>query len=68
MENEHERLSEPEPFRCLTLREAAKILLVSTRTLLRMVQQKEFPAFKAGGQWRVRENEVAKWIQGLSEL
>jgi excisionase family DNA binding protein len=33
-----------------------------------MVDQKEFPAFKVGGQWRVRESEVTKWIQELSEL
>ena len=60
--------NELEPLRFLTLREAAKVLQVSTRTLRRMVDQKEFPAFKVGGLWRVRESEVAKWIQGLSEL
>jgi excisionase family DNA binding protein len=57
-----------EPFRFLTLREAANVLQVSTRTVRRMVDQKEFPAFKLGGQWRVRESEVAKWLQGLSPL
>ena len=56
-----------EPFRLLTLREAAKVLQVSPRTVRRMVDQKDFPAFKVGGQWRVRENEVTKWIQSLSE-
>jgi excisionase family DNA binding protein len=57
-----------EPFHLFTLGEAAKVLQVSKRTLRRMVDQKDFPAFKVGGQWRVRESEVAKWIQGLSEL
>jgi excisionase family DNA binding protein len=44
-----------EPFRLLTLREAANVLQVSKRTVRRMVDQKEFPAFKVGEQWRVRE-------------
>jgi excisionase family DNA binding protein len=56
-----------EPFRLLTLDEAANVLHVSKRTVRRMVDQKDFPAFKVGGQWRVRENEVTKWIQSLSE-
>ena len=57
-----------EPIHLLTLDEAAEVLQVSKRTVRRMVDQKEFPAFKVGGQWRVRESEVAKWIQGLSQL
>jgi hypothetical protein len=28
----------------------------------------EFPAFKVGGQWRVRESQLTKWIQALDEL
>ena len=51
-----------EPIHLLTLDEAAEVLQVSKRTVRRMVDQKEF------GQWRVRESEVAKWIQGLSQL
>ena len=57
-----------EPIHLLTLDEAAEVLQVSKRTVRRMVDQEEFPAFKVGGQWRVRESEVAKWIQGLSEI
>jgi excisionase family DNA binding protein len=60
--------SDVEQIRLLTLDEAAEVLQVSKRTVRRMVDQKEFPAFKVGGQWRVRESEVAKWIQGLSDL
>ena len=60
--------SDVEPIHLLTLDEAAEVLQVSKRTVRRMVDQKEFPAFKVGGQWRVRESEVAKWIQGLSQL
>ena len=47
----------------LTLTEAAAILQVSKRTLLRMIQQKEMPAFKVGGQWRIRESQFRKWVE-----
>ncbi len=60
--------SDLEPVRLLSLDEAANVLQVSKRTVRRMVDQKGFPAFKVGGQWRVRESEVTKWIQGLSDL
>lgn len=56
------------PLRLLTVPEAAELLQVSTRTLLRMVWRKELPAFKVGGQWRISESRLAEWIQGLSEL
>ena len=50
-------------FRFMTLAEAAKMLQVSKRTLLRMIQQKEVPAFKVGGQWRLRESQFRKWVE-----
>jgi len=56
MVNDHEEL------RLLTLREAAAILQVSKRTLLRMIQQREVPAFKIGGQWRIRERQFRRWV------
>jgi excisionase family DNA binding protein len=52
----------------LTLKETAELLRISKRTLFRMVQCKELPALKVGGQWRVNENHLAKWIQCLNEL
>jgi excisionase family DNA binding protein len=57
-----------DPLRVLTLDEAAQVVNVSKRTLLRMIQRTQFPAFKIGGQWRVRQSQLAKWIQGLDEL
>jgi len=54
--------------RLLTLKEAAELLQLSTRTLLRMVKKNELPAFKVGSQWRFRESELTKWIQGLNKL
>ena len=58
MENDLDRL------RLLTLPEAAELLHVSTRTLQRMIRRNELPALKVGGQWRVRESQLTKWIQG----
>ena len=56
----------------LTLTEASGILQVSKRTLLRMIQQREVPAFKVGGQWRIRESQFKRWVEeresGVSEL
>ncbi|OGP30918.1 MAG: hypothetical protein A2038_00710 [Deltaproteobacteria bacterium GWA2_57_13] len=48
--------------RLITLAEAASLLQVSKRTLLRMIQKKEVPAFKVGGQWRIRETQFKEWV------
>ncbi len=55
--------SELDGLRFLTLAEAAGILQVSRRTLLRMIQHKDIPAFKVGGQWRIRESQFRKWLE-----
>ena len=46
----------------MNLANAALILQVSKRTLLRMIQQKEVPAFKVGGQWRFRQAQLKNWL------
>lgn len=57
-----------QPLRLLTLQETAELLQVSQRTVNRMIQDKKLPAFKVGGQWRVRESQLTKWLEGLNEL
>lgn len=47
----------------LTLDEAAALLQVSKRTLHRMIKINELPAFKVGGQWRVRETQLRQWVE-----
>jgi excisionase family DNA binding protein len=47
----------------LTLSEVATILKISKRTLHRMIQQHQIPAFKVGGQWRILESRFQKWMQ-----
>lgn len=49
--------------RLLTLAEAANILKISKRTLHRMIQQRQIPAFKVGGQWRIMESRFQKWVE-----
>jgi excisionase family DNA binding protein len=52
-----------ETIRLLTLSEAADLLQVSTRTLQRMIRNSQLPAFKVGGQWRVREAQLRQWVE-----
>ncbi|HTN71437.1 MAG TPA: helix-turn-helix domain-containing protein [Methylomirabilota bacterium] len=52
-----------ENIRLLTLSEAARLLQVSTRTLQRMIRQRQLPAFKVGGQWRMRESQLSEWLE-----
>lgn len=49
--------------RLLTLDEAAALLQVSKRTLQRMIKIRELPAFKVGGQWRLRETQLRQWVE-----
>ena len=44
----------------LTLAEAASILKISKRTLHRMIQNRQIPAFKVGGQWRILESRFPR--------
>ena len=54
-----------QPLRFLTTHETAELLQVSKRTLQRMINRKDLPAFKVGGQWRIHETALAKWLEGL---
>ncbi len=57
MNNDHTDL------RLLTLADAAAILQLSKRTLIRIIQKKEGPGFKVGGQWRIRESQFKNWVE-----
>ena len=56
-----------ESLKFLTTEETAELLQISRRTLQRMIHRKDLPAFKVGGQWRIHENALAKWLDGLNE-
>jgi len=47
----------------MTLAEAAAVLQISKRTILRMIQKGQVPALKVGGQWRIRESQLRRWAE-----
>ena len=57
-----------EPLKFLTLGETAELLHLSRRTLQRMIHRIELLAFKVGGQWRIHETQLAKWLEEVEEL
>jgi excisionase family DNA binding protein len=52
----------------LTLNEAAALFRISRRTLFRMIERKEIPAFKIGGQWRFKRDYLLRIIEQGAEL
>ncbi|MDH5857588.1 methylation-associated defense system helix-turn-helix domain-containing protein MAD1 [Lampropedia aestuarii] len=48
----------------LTLDEVAAYLKAGKRTVYRLAQRGEIPAFKLGGTWRFRRSELDSWIAG----
>ena len=46
----------------LTIKEVAKYLKVTERTLYRLVQEGKIPAFKVGGSWRFQLSDIEAWI------
>jgi len=55
--------SQENNIKLLTLSEVATILKISKRTLHRMIQHRQIPAFKVGGQWRILESRFQEWMQ-----
>ena len=56
---------EQSELRFMTLAEAAAVLQISKRTILRMIQKGQVPALKVGGQWRIRESQLRRWAEDL---
>jgi excisionase family DNA binding protein len=46
----------------LTLPEVAELLKVAEKTVYTMAQKGHLPAFKVGGQWRFRRDDLHRWI------
>lgn len=47
----------------LTIREVADYLKVNEKTVYGLAQKHRIPAFKVGGQWRFRREDIEAWIQ-----
>ncbi len=50
-----------------TLKETAKILRVSERTVMRYLKSKKLKVFKLG-QWRIKENILKKFLEKHSNV
>ena len=46
----------------LTLDEVAAYLKAGKRTVYRLAADKKIPAFKLGGTWRFRKDDLEQWI------
>ena len=48
----------------LTVKAAAELLEVDPKTVYRLVERGQLPAFKVGKQWRMRLSDLEAWIEG----
>lgn len=46
----------------MTLKEAAKYLGIHPITAYRLIKKGEIPAFRIGGQWRIKKDLLDAWI------
>jgi excisionase family DNA binding protein len=49
-----------------TLKQVAKYLKVTDRTIYRLATDKKIPAFKVGGMWRFSYADLDNWIKQQS--
>lgn len=47
----------------LTVKQVAEMLSVNERTVYRMAQRGDLPAFKVAGTWRFLEQDIMGWIE-----
>jgi len=47
--------------KAFTAEEIAKYLRLHPYTIRRLAREKKIPAFRAGGQWRFRKDEINNW-------
>lgn len=50
----------------LTIRDVAARLKLAERTVYAMAAQREMPAFKLRGHWRIRESDFERWLDKLA--
>ncbi len=53
----------PQPDPILSPDEAAKLLKVSYATIYRLISLERIPAFKVGGQWRIRTSSLMERLE-----
>jgi excisionase family DNA binding protein len=51
------------PNEIMTIKEVSEYLKMNYRTVYRLAEKGEIPAFKLGKNWRVRKDLLDKWIE-----
>ncbi|WP_375612860.1 MULTISPECIES: helix-turn-helix domain-containing protein [unclassified Bartonella] len=52
----------------LTVEEVARYLKVTERHVYKLLSDRKIPAFKVGGAWRFKREQLEKWIEeGVNE-
>lgn len=51
----------------MTMREVAEYLKLNEKTAYRLTSEGKLPAFKVGGSWRFRREEIESWITEQSK-
>lgn len=54
--------------RTLTIKELAKYLNVTERTIYNLLERGELPGFKVGANWRFRKEDIDKWIEDNKKM
>jgi excisionase family DNA binding protein len=54
---------EKQKSKLLTVKEVAAYLVVTERTVYRLIKDPNFPAFKVGGQWRFKIDLIDDWMR-----
>ena len=47
----------------LTVKEVADYLKLKEKTAYKLVLEGKLPGFKVGGSWRIKREEMVKWIE-----
>ena len=52
----------------LSVKDVAKLLNISEKTIYRMIKDETIPCFRVGGQWRFDVREINSWIEDTREF
>jgi len=52
----------------LSVKDVAKLLNISEKTIYRMIRSETIPCFRVGGQWRFDRREINSWMEDAREF
>ena len=52
----------------LSVKDVAKLLNISEKTIYRMIKDEMIPCFRVGGQWRFDRREINSWIEDTRQF